>query len=140
MPASARRAYREFEMNTIHGRRDFLRTASATAAAVLAARAGWAAPEHHHAKLRKAIKYDMVGIKGTNKEKLALVKKTGFEGVEINSPSDLDLDDLVAAAKELGITIHGVIDSKHWNKPFSSPDESVRAEGFDALKIALNDA
>jgi hexulose-6-phosphate isomerase len=128
-------------MNTIHGRRDFLRTATATAAAVLAARAGWAAP-HEKPKLRKAVKYDMVADKNakTNKEKLALVKKCGFEGVEINSPSDLDLDDLVAAAKETGITIHGVIDSKHWNKPFSSPDEAVRAQGFDALKIALNDA
>jgi hexulose-6-phosphate isomerase len=121
------------------GRRDFLHAVASTAAALLANRAGWSA-EPAKPKLRKAIKYTMVAGKGTNKEKLALVKACGFEGVEIDSPSGLDLDDLAAAAKETGVIIHGVIDSVHWSKPFSSPDESVRAAGFDALKTALNDA
>ncbi len=126
-------------MNAILGRRDFLRAATATATAVLASRAGWAEPAKAP-KLRKAIKYDMVAGKASNKDKLALVKKCGFEGIEINSPSNLDIPDLIAAAKEHGITIHGVIDSVHWSKPFSSPDEKVRAEGFKALETALNDA
>ena len=38
-------------------------------------------------KLKKAVKFDMIQIKGSNKDKLELAKKLGFQGVEINSPS-----------------------------------------------------
>jgi L-ribulose-5-phosphate 3-epimerase len=82
----------------------------------------------------------MVQTKGTDKEKFALLKKLGFQGVEIDSPSKLDLDALVAVRDATGIMIHGVIDSVHWNKPLSDPRASVRAEGLTALRTAIKDA
>ena len=125
-------------MNAPIGRRDFLGFAAATAAAVLAARSGWASSAKP--KLKKAVKFGMIGIKGSNTEKLELVKKLGFQGVEIDSPSGLDLDDLVKARDATGIAIHGVIDSVHWKDTLSHPDEAVRAKGLKALETALRDA
>jgi hexulose-6-phosphate isomerase len=91
-------------------------------------------------KLKKAVKYGMVRVKGSHKDKFTLLKKLGFQGIEIDSPSGLNLDDLVAARDATGIVIHGVIDSVHWGKPLSHPKESVRAEGLAALRTALKDA
>lgn len=119
-------------------RRHFLRSATALAGVALAGSAARA--ETKKAKLRKAVKYTMVNIKGSIKDKFELLKKLGFEGVEINSPSNLDLDEANEAQKATGIRIHGVIDAVHWNKPLSSPDEKVRAEGLEALKTAIKDA
>ena len=91
-------------------------------------------------KLKKAVKYGMVGVKGTPTEKFAVLKKLGFLGVEIDSPSGLKLDEIVAATKETGILVHGVIDSVHWNDTLSSPSEDVRAKGLKALVGAIADA
>ncbi|MBY0231226.1 MAG: sugar phosphate isomerase/epimerase, partial [Gemmataceae bacterium] len=91
-------------------------------------------------RLKKAVKYGMIGPGKTPTEKFALLKKLGFQGVEIDSPSSLDLDAVVQATKDTGIVVHGTIDSVHWGKPLSDPDEKVRAEGLAALRTALEDA
>ncbi|OWK46975.1 sugar phosphate isomerase/epimerase family protein [Fimbriiglobus ruber] len=121
-------------------RRAFLR---ATAGATFVAATGIAFAEDKPAKpkLKKAVKYGMMsGIKGSPTDKFNAIKKFGFQGVEIDSPSGLKLDEVVAARDATGILIHGVIDSVHWNKTLSNPDEKVRAEGLAALRGALKDA
>jgi L-ribulose-5-phosphate 3-epimerase len=115
-------------------RRDFLAASAALAVATPAMAAD------KKAKLKIAVKYSMIGIQGTEQDKLALVKKLGFHGVEIDSPSNVNLDNLVKARDATGIAIHGVIDSVHWKDTLSSPDEAVRAKGLKALEGALNDA
>jgi L-ribulose-5-phosphate 3-epimerase len=117
-------------------RRNFLLASAATlAASVLHAEDKLKKP-----KLKKAVKYSMVGVKGTPKEKFELLKKLGFQGVEIDSPNSLNLDDLVAARDATGILIHGVVDSAHWQDTLSSPKEAVRAKGLAALQTAISDA
>jgi len=118
-------------------RREFL---MASAAAALLGGAAVTAAEQKKPKLRLAVKYSMIGIEGTPKEKLAAIKKIGFEGVEIDSPSSLKIEDLAAASKDAGVPIHGVIDSVHWQDTLSSADEKVRAKGLKALEGALRDA
>src|SRR4051812_24849325 len=111
------------------GRRDFLRaTAAAAFAAGVSASAADAAP-----KLKKAVKYGMIRIPGSPLEKLQLAKKCGFQGVEIDSPGNTNLDELVKARDATGVLIHGVIDSVHWKDTLSSPDAEVRARGLKAL-------
>ncbi len=119
-------------------RRDFLH-ASAVSTACLAAPLAFAA-DAKKPKLKKAVKYEMIRIKGSIKDKLELVKKLGFLGVEIDSPSNLDLKEANEAQATTGIKIHGVIDSVHWKDTLSSPDEKVRAKGLAALKGAIEDA
>ena len=91
-------------------------------------------------RLRKAVKYGMIREGKSVEEKLALAKKCGFEGVEIDSPSNLNLDEADAAQKATGVKIHGVIDSVHWRDTLSHPDQKVRAKGLEALLGAIRDA
>lgn len=127
-------------MNRPLGRRDFLRTATAVAAAVFGTAPGRAA-DSQKPKLKKAVKYGMVQLKGgDHRARLELAKKCGFLGVEIDSPGTPDLDALVKASKETGVAIHGVIDSVHWRDTLSHPDEKIRAKGLAALEGALKDA
>ena len=117
-------------------RRDFLAATAAIPAVTTASTAANAKP-----KLRKAVKFSMVNPKGaTTLDKFELVKKLGFEGVEIDSPSGVNKLAAKRAAEKTGIVIHGVIDNLHWTFPLSSPDANVRSEGLAALEGAIEDA
>jgi hexulose-6-phosphate isomerase len=74
------------------------------------------------------------------KEKFQLLKELGFDGVEMDSPSKLDSNEVLRARDEVGLPIHGVVDSVHWRDTLSDPDPTVRARGLEGLKIALHDA
>jgi len=90
-------------------------------------------------RIRKALKYGMIGAGATVAEKFAIVREAGFDGVEMDSPNTLDNEEILKAREEAGIEIPGVVDSVHWNKPLSHPDPRVRAEGRHALETALHD-
>ena len=126
-------------------RRSFLLTA---AAAGVAARTGsaFAQPERWRAnpagsgpRILKSLKFGMIGAGETVREKFELARDAGFDGVELDSPSGLDLDEVIEARDAVDIAIPGVVDSAHWGKPFNHPDESVRAEGRAALETAIRD-
>jgi L-ribulose-5-phosphate 3-epimerase len=127
-------------------RRTFLLSAAATTAAGTLARKAMAQPETFRANplsdgpgILKSLKFGMIGEGETLVEKFRVAKDAGFDGVEMDSPNSFDADEVVAARDEAGILIPGVVDSAHWGKPFNHPDESVRAEGRDALETALRD-
>jgi L-ribulose-5-phosphate 3-epimerase len=119
-------------------RREFLGTAATLSVGVAIA------DTPTQPKLRFAVKYGMVRPKsaGSIEDKFNLIKKIGFEGVEIDSPSKLNKEEAVRARDKTGIKIHGVIDSVHWDKGhrLSSPDPAARAKGLAALKGAIEDA
>ena len=121
-------------------RRQLLQIAIAAPLAVSLAARGLAAEPPSGPKLKKAVKFAMIQIDGSIKDKFELVKSIGFEGVEFDSPSNVDRDQAVAAQRDTGIKIHGVIDSVHWQKRLSDPDPAVRAAGVEALKTAIADA
>jgi hexulose-6-phosphate isomerase len=123
-------------MSATTDRRRFLQTALA-AAAVPAVVLG---DDQKKPRLKKAVKFGMIGIKAPIREKFELIKSLGFQGVEMDSPSGVDKDEAVRAVHDTGIVIHGVIDSVHWKDTLSDPNEEVRARGLAALKTALEDA
>jgi hexulose-6-phosphate isomerase len=118
----------------MHTRRDFLAAATATLAAASLSRA------EPPVRLKKAVKYGMIRAGDSPQEKLELIKRLGFQGIEVDSPSTIDREALRKASEQTGIAIHGVIDSVHWKEPLSSPDPAARAKGLEALKTALDDA
>ncbi len=97
------------------------------------------AAEPARPRLKKAVKFGMVQTDGSIEDKFALLKELGFEGVELDSPSDVDRDAAVAARDKTGIDIHGVVDSIHWNVRLSDPDPAVRAKGLEGLQTAIED-
>ena len=133
-------------MPDLPSRRDFIRTTTAAAlvgAAVTSTGATLSAadsPASPRPKLRKAVKFDMIKLDGSVEKKFELAKSLGFEGVEINSPSNVNREEALAAEKKTGVTIHGVIDSVHWNQRLSDPDPAVREKGLSALRTAIDDA
>ncbi len=89
--------------------------------------------------IRKALKWGMIGEGATVEAKFRLARDCGFDGVEMDSPNDLDPDEVLAAKAATGIEIPGVVDSVHWAKPLSHPDPAVRAEGVAGLRTAIRD-
>jgi len=126
------------DMMTVLSRRDLLKAAVTTV--VLPKLTAIALEAQKKPKLRLAVKYGMIKINASVEEKLNLVKKLGFEGVEVDSPSGLNKAEVKAASDKTGIKIHGVIDSVHWRDTLSHPDEAVRAKGVAALSGAIEDA
>lgn len=122
-----------------HGasRRHFLETAAAVGvAAWVGAPSASAAGKP---QLKKAVKFGMIRSGNSIQEKFELIKSLGFHGVEMDSPSNIDVAEAVAARDATGIVIHGVVDSVHWKDTLSAPDEAVRARGLAGLLTALRD-
>lgn len=88
----------------------------------------------------KSLKFGMVREDLSILDKFKLLKDLGFDGVELNSPSDLNRNEVLDARDKADFVIPGVIDSVHWRKTLSDPDASVRKEGLEGLKTALRDA
>jgi L-ribulose-5-phosphate 3-epimerase len=122
-------------------RRGFMASTAAAAAVLGMASVGVAAQGEAPKKprLKKAVKFGMIGGGGSVEDKFNLIKDLGFDGVEMDSPSDVNRDEVVRARDKTGIVIHGVVDSIHWNVRLSDPDEKVRAKGLEGLKTAIRD-
>jgi len=128
-------------MHTSQSRRHFLARSAAAAAAALALPGHSFASEKPAGRkrdIRKAIMWATVGVKGSVLEKFKMVKAAGFEGIE--AMSHMNQDEVLAARDATGMVIPSVCGSKHWDKTLSHPNESVRAEGVEALKHTLRDA
>lgn len=124
-------------------RREFLASSAAAAlAATLAPRSSHAAPAgtpRRARDIRKALKYGMIGAGSSVLDKFRIARDAGFEGVEMDSPTDLDLDEVLRARDETGLVIPGVVDSVHWSRTLSDADPAVRDAGRAALETALRD-
>lgn len=124
-------------------RKTFLQAGAATIASALLSRVGSAAEDVPPKKraLKKAVNLGMVKADGASvADRFQMIRDAGFEGVELNRPDAIPLDELVRASASTKLPIAGVIDTVHWGKPLSSPDAKVREQGFNGLKLALQEA
>ncbi len=122
-------------------RRTFLQSVGCSvAAAAIGAHLPFArAADKPPTKIRKALKIGMIAGNAPLLDKFKMAKQAGFEGIDMDSPNGLSVDEVLKARDESGLIIHGVVDSAHWGKPLSHPDPAVRAEAVEALKTALRD-
>ena len=90
-------------------------------------------------RIFKSVKWGMVGTGGSVLEKFELQKELGFDGIEMNSPQNVDRDEVVRASRKTGMPVHGVVDSVHWQDRLSSPDKAIRDKGRWALEGAIRD-
>lgn len=128
-------------------RRAFLRTGLSVAAAAMGGVTHAAGTVQQPAsrtpatarRIRLSLKWGMIESSGSVLERFEIIQRAGYDGVEIDSPSDLNLEDVIAASKKTGIIVEGVVDSVHWSQTLSSSDAAVRGRGVDALRHALKD-
>jgi L-ribulose-5-phosphate 3-epimerase len=120
-------------------RRTFL-AAGMTGAASLALGATNAAIAKEDApvrKFQKAVKYSMVGEKGSLMEQFKLLKAMGYDGIDMDRPADhAEVNEAQAAS---GLKVHGVVDYVHWSQPLSHPDPAVREKGLEGLLTSIKD-
>ena len=81
----------------------------------------------------------MIGVGQTVQEKFQALKEAGIDGVEMDSPGSLSIEEIKSASEKTGVLIEGVVDSVHWAKTLSHNSAAIRAQGLEALKTALRD-
>ena len=123
-------------------RRTFCRRIAAVGAAVSLA------PQELHAaqpdddqppgrRIYKSLKWNMVKLPGTTRDKFAVLKQIGYDGVELDSPQGIDAREAVAAREATGLPIEGIVNSTHWQIRHSDPDPQVRQQALANMREAM---
>jgi hexulose-6-phosphate isomerase len=121
-------------------RRSFLQAASAAVATTMLNPIASAA-ESKKRPLKKAVNLGMVKADGASvADRFKMVRDAGFDGIELNRPDAIPIDELIKARDASGLKVAGVIDSVHWGKPLSDANPAVREQGFNGLKLSLAEA
>lgn len=91
--------------------------------------------------IRKAVEFSMLPRALGTKEKFQLAKECGFEAIECpTTPDEARAQEILAASKEIGLPIHGVMNMAHWSNPLSSSDPAVVEKSLDGMRTSLHNA
>jgi hexulose-6-phosphate isomerase len=125
-------------------RKDFIKSAMlvagvSTVGAPFARAAGSSAPAGHQVTLKKSIGFGMISENLSLTDKFKLAKDLGFDGIELNSPVDLNKSEILKAKEISGIELPSVVNKDHWKKPLSDPDPQVREECIRSVAQSLQD-
>ncbi|MDZ7605730.1 MAG: TIM barrel protein [Cyclobacteriaceae bacterium] len=121
-------------------RNQFLKLSAGVAAGTLVTPfAGSAYSAETKLTIKKSLKFGMVEEKLSVLDKFKLLKDVGFHGVELDSPNDLNMKEILDARDKTGLLIPGTVNSLHWKSPISDPDPKVRAICTESMKNALRD-
>src|SRR5690606_1821101 len=77
--------------------------------------------------IKKSLKWGMVKEDLSILDKFKLLKDLGFDGVELDTPNNLDMKEVLNARDKTGLELPGTVNSFHWKSPLSDPDPKVRA-------------
>jgi L-ribulose-5-phosphate 3-epimerase len=91
-------------------------------------------------RIYKAVKWGMIAGGGSVLEKFQLQKELGYDGMELVSPWNRDVEDVRRASEKTGMPVHALVDMKQWQIRLSSPDPMVREKGVAILEQSLRDA
>lgn len=91
-------------------------------------------------RIYKSLKWGMVAQpEQTLQSTFAMLKEIGFDGVELDSPSEMNMTAARAAAEATGLMVDGTVDSRHWQVRLTDPDAKVRANARRDLLTAIED-
>ena len=125
-------------------RKDFLRSAALIAGASAMAVPGASAAEgmvrpSGKVSLKKSLGFGMIKEELSLTDKFKLVKDLGFDGVELNSPVEMNKDEILAARDKAGIELPSVVNRDHWSKPLTDPDPEVRQQCIRSVARSLQE-
>jgi len=89
--------------------------------------------------LKKSLGFGMIKEDLSLTDKFKLAKDLGFDGVELNSPTDFHKSDILEAKAKSGIELPSVVNKDHWAKPLSDPDPQVRKQCIQSVAQSLQD-
>jgi L-ribulose-5-phosphate 3-epimerase len=89
--------------------------------------------------LKKALVFGMIQDKVSLTDKFKIARDAGFDGIELDSPTDLPLADLLQAKQSAGIELPSVINKDHWSKPLSDPDQQIRQQCIDSVIKSMHE-
>lgn len=87
--------------------------------------------------LKKGLGYDMIREDLSVLDKFKLVKDLGFDGIEINTPSNIDLNEFVKAVEHTGVLIPSTVNKDHWSIPLSTSDKNIRQQIIKSIGESL---
>ena len=126
-------------------RKEFIKTAALiTGAAVTGSHTSAAATVVQPTPLRtvtlkKSLGSGMIREELSLADKFKLVRELGFDGVELNSPADFTLTELLKAKSASGIELPSVVNKDHWSAPLSDPDPAVRKKCIESVAKSLQE-
>ena len=89
--------------------------------------------------LKKSLGFGMIKEELSLADKFKLVKDLGFHGVELNSPVDFPMAEILSAKEKSGIELPSVVNSDHWKSPLSDPDPEVRKKCIQSMATSLRE-
>jgi L-ribulose-5-phosphate 3-epimerase len=93
------------------------------------------------AGVKRAVLVSMLPASLGWKDRFALAKAVGFDGIEMQTMSDRAEAEAVArASEETGFAIHSVMNMDHWKYPLSSADPDVVRRSVEGMKTSLTNA
>lgn len=126
-------------------RKEFIKTAALiTGAAVAGSYASAAATVVQKTPLstvalKKSLGLGMIKEELSLTDKFKLARELGFDGVELNSPVDFTLSELLKAKSASGIELPTVVNKDHWSSPLSDPDPAVRQKCIESVAKSLQE-
>lgn len=98
-----------------------------------------AKPASPQRKIKKSVKWGMVGVGDSVLKKFEIQKELGYDGIEFISPTDVNLEEVVRASKQTDMPVHGLVNMQHWQIRMSSPDESQRESAIKIMNKCIED-
>ncbi|MGV8090261.1 MAG: sugar phosphate isomerase/epimerase family protein [Mangrovibacterium sp.] len=89
--------------------------------------------------LKKGLGFGMIKEDLSLTDKFKLVKDLGFDGIELNSPVDFGITEILEAKAKSGIEIPSVVNKDHWPKPLSHPDPQIREQCIRSVAQSLQE-
>lgn len=89
--------------------------------------------------LKKALVFGMIKDEGSLTDKFKIARDAGFDGVELDSPTDYPLTDILRAKQSAGIELPSVINKDHWSKPLSDPDQQIRQQCINSVIKSMHE-
>lgn len=72
-------------------------------------------------------------------DKFKLIKDLGFDGVELNTPLDMNISDILSAKANADIELPSGMNKDHWSLPLSDPDPQIRKQCIESVAKSLED-
>lgn len=88
-------------------------------------------------KLKKSLKYNMLDEDLPILDRFKLFRDLGFDGVELETPNDFTVDEVLNAKEKSGLEIPGVICAGTWSSTLSDARPEVRAKGVSLIRLSL---